>query len=113
MKNVEETDPRNMRQADVSSFIGPSLHEDSIYKGNLTIIFLLYIFLIYNFQLICPCLAMPEYVTQDLEFLQAWNLEWKSSITIILLSDYFKEDEMIKLSKNLTKCPIWGPFLPK
>ena len=39
-------------------------------------------------------------------------LNVKSSIILILLSDYFKKNKITRLSKKLTKCPIFGPFCP-
>ena len=58
--NVDLTDRNSEIQADDSHFIGPSVYRYSIYKEKLTILCLLDIFLLYNFELIWPCLAIPD-----------------------------------------------------
>ena len=80
MKNVELTDRNSEKRVDNSYFIGPSYYGDSIFKGNLTI---------------------PTYFAMQ----KIWS--GKSSITIPILSDSFKENKMTKLSKSITKCLIF------
>ena len=60
MKNVELTERRSEIQPDKGYFIGPSVYGYSIYKEKLSILYLLSIFLLYNFELIWPGLPIPD-----------------------------------------------------
>ena len=60
MKNVELTDWSSERQADDSHFVGSSVYRYSIYKGKLTILYILNMFLLCNFELTWQFLAIPD-----------------------------------------------------